>query len=161
MRENGELVAAWSVRGEPIPPYHLIHIERFKGPVLLVAGEKDDVWPSAEAALHLNAHLVAAGRTADVLVLTRSPTAKPATARSTLRRRRGAQRTSERLRQEERCLHVEVRDRHREREGGGVRDAEHTEERAEKNTGDVLVDDFASATTRSIGSARSVAWCSR
>lgn len=68
VRENGETVAAWLVRGEALPPHRAIRIEQFNGAVLLVAGEKDEVWPSAEAGRALNARLVAAGRPAELHV---------------------------------------------------------------------------------------------
>lgn len=52
---EGGYDAAWSYRGKDIPPFLLIDLWRFPGPVLLSHGKKDDVWSYTESTSLLDA----------------------------------------------------------------------------------------------------------
>lgn len=65
---DGSYAPAWTLRGEPIAAHTPVRGDRFAGPVLLVAGGKDDVWPSADAARELAAQRERVGRTSEVLL---------------------------------------------------------------------------------------------
>lgn len=76
---NGEALSAWSVNGKPLPFHNgegapaedtLIPVERFGGPVLLISGADDKIWPATEMAEALVQRRTTAGLQTHTINLT-------------------------------------------------------------------------------------------